>query len=271
MQNSFNLIFVGDIVGRPGRQGVKERLKSIVKRHNAVFVIANGENSANGFGITSKVAQELFAAGIHVITLGNHTWDKKEAEVFLDEEPHILRPANFSPYAPGRGSVVIENNGVKLGVISLIGQVFMGSYESPFLAAERIVSDISAKTKNIIIDFHGEATSEKKAMAFFLDGQVSAVLGTHTHVQTADVCILKKGTAFITDAGMTGPHDSVIGNCVEDVLDRFVRGMPRKLEVASGDVRISYVVIEIDVASGKAFKIERCMEKVFGGDDEGAA
>lgn len=270
MPSSFNVIFIGDIVGRPGRQGLKERLKSIVKRHDALFVVANGENAAKGFGITKEVAKELFATGVQVITLGNHTWDKKDAETFLDEEPFILRPANFSPYAPGRGWLTLEREGVTLAVLSLIGRVFMDNNESPFLAAEKIVEEIRQKTPHILVDFHGEATSEKKAMGFFLDGTVSAVLGTHTHVQTADECILPQGTAFITDVGMTGSHDSVIGNRVEDVLDRFVKGLPRKLEVAAGDVRISYVAIEIDAATGKAVRIERFIEKVSGGDNEAA-
>lgn len=264
MQDSFNVIFIGDIVGRPGRDALKKVLKGIVRKHSALFVVANGENSASGFGITEKVAKELFSYGIDIITLGNHSFDKKESEIFLDAEPKVLRPLNLSIYAPGRGFAIIEKEGVKLAIVNLVGKVFMEIYDSPFLVIERYLKDISSSTSNILIDFHAEATSEKKAMAYFLDGKVSAVLGTHTHIQTADEVILKKGTAYITDVGMTGAHDSIIGNRVEEVLERFVRGVPRKLEVATEDVRVSYVVVKIDIKSGRALNIERFCEKIGG-------
>jgi len=262
MQNSFKVAFIGDIVGRAGRTAVKVRLRELIRDKNILFVIANAENSASGFGITKKVADELLSSSIDVITLGNHTWDKKEAETFLDEEPRIIRPLNFSPLAPGRGMVTIEKNGIALTVINLIGRVFMDNYESPFFSVEKVLTDSLVKTKNIIVDFHAEATSEKKALAYFLNGKVSAVLGTHTHVQTADECILDKGTAFITDVGMTGSKNSIIGNRIEDVMDRFLRGIPRKLEVATEEPLISYVIIEIDSLTGKALKIERFNEKI---------
>lgn len=262
MQNSFNVIFIGDIVGRPGRDALKKLLKVLIKKHDALFVIANGENSASGFGITEKVAGELFSYGVDIITLGNHTFDKKESENFLDEAVRVLRPLNLSLYAPGRGYTVIEKKNIKLLVVNLIGKVFMEVYDSPFLAIDKYLSQLTEITKNIIVDFHAEATSEKKAMAYFLDGKVSAVLGTHTHVQTADEMILKKGTAYITDVGMTGSHDSIIGNRVEEVLERFLKGIPRKLEVATEDIRVSYVVIKIDKNNGKALSIERFCEKM---------
>ncbi len=262
MQNSFKVAFIGDIVGRAGRTALKAKVREIVKEHEILFVIANAENSASGFGITKKVADELFATGIDVLTLGNHTWDKKEAEIFLDEEPCIIRPVNFSPLAPGRGYVIIEKKGIFLAVVNVIGRVFMDSYESPFFAMENCLADIEKKTKNIVVDFHAEATSEKGALANFLNGRVSAVLGTHTHVQTADERILDGGTAFITDVGMTGSRKSIIGNKKEDVLERFLKGIPRKLEVATEEPYISYVVVEIDNATGRALKIERFFETV---------
>lgn len=262
MQNSFNVIFIGDIVGRAGRTALKTKLKDIIKEKEALFVVANGENAASGFGITQNVADELLNLNIDVLTLGNHAWDKKEAEIFLDEEPAIIRPANFSPLAPGRGFVVIEKRGFSLAVVNLIGRVFMDNYESPFFVGEKIIDEIKHKTNNIIVDFHAEATSEKQAMAYFLNGKVSAVLGTHTHVQTADETILDGGTAYITDVGMTGSRASIIGNRVEDVMDRFLKGMPKKLEVATENIWISYVVIEIDNRTGKATKIDRFYEKI---------
>lgn len=262
MLNSFKVAFIGDIVGRAGRTAVKVLARELIKENGILFVVANAENSASGFGITKKVADELLSYNIDVLTLGNHTWDKKEAELFLDEEPRIIRPLNFSPLVPGRGFITLEKDGVSLGVINLIGRVFMDNYESPFFTVEKAIEELSTKTKNIIVDFHAEATSEKKALAYFLNGKVTAILGTHTHVQTADECILDKGTAFITDVGMTGSRNSIIGNRIEDVMDRFLKGIPRKLEVATDDIWASYVIIEIDKATGKALKIERFYKKI---------
>lgn len=262
MQDSFRILFVGDIVGRAGRTAVKARLKEIKREKDVLFVVANGENSASGFGITKNVLYELLSYEIDVITLGNHAWDKKETESFIDEEPSVVRPANFSPLAPGRGFRILEKEGVSFAVVNLIGRVFMDNYESPFFTMDRILDEISRKTKNILVDFHAEATSEKQALARYLDGRVSAVVGTHTHVQTADETILPQGTAYITDVGMTGSRDSIIGNKIEDVLERFLKGIPKKLEVASGELCLSYVIIEIDKKTGRAEGIERFCEKI---------
>lgn len=264
MQDSFNVLFIGDVVGRPGRNAVKRFIKDFVKREKILFTIANCENASGGFGITYSVVDELMSSGIDVITLGNHTWDKKEAENFINEMKYVLRPANFSPLAPGKGMCVVEKEGIKLGVINLIGRVFMDNFENPFIIGNNVVNEIKQTTNNIIVDFHAEATSEKKALAYYLDGMVSAVIGTHTHVQTADECIMRNGTAFITDVGMTGPYDSIIGNNVEDVLTRFLKGLPRKLEVATKDIRIAYVIITIDSKTGKAIQIKRNIEKIEG-------
>lgn len=264
MPDSFNVLFIGDVVGRPGRNALKRYLKDLKLRHNALFVVANCENASNGFGITFAAIDELFSAGIDVITMGNHTWDKKDAEAMLDEIKNIIRPANFSPYAPGKGFTIIEKNGLKLGVINLIGRVFMDNFENPFLVGQEIIKQLKDKTDAILVDFHAEATSEKKALAYYFDGQVAAVLGTHTHVQTADETILRNGTAFITDVGMTGPYESVIGNAIDDVLVRFIKGLPRRLEVATKDIRLAYVVIKIDSITGFAKEINRFIEKAEG-------
>ncbi|MCX8034625.1 MAG: TIGR00282 family metallophosphoesterase [Thermodesulfovibrio sp.] len=262
--NLFKVLFVGDVVGRPGRNALKRSLEAIKKRENILFTIANCENASGGFGITYSAVDEIFSSGVDFITLGNHTWDKREAENFIGEVKNVIRPANFSPLAPGKGYSIIEKNNISLGVISLIGRVFMDNYENPFLIGEKVINEVRQKTSNIIIDFHAEATSEKKALGYFFDGKVSAVLGTHTHVQTADECILRNGTAYITDVGMTGPYDSIIGNNIEDVLTRFLKGLPRRLEVATKDVRIAYVVLTIDKNTGKTFEIRRYIEKIEG-------
>ncbi len=264
MQDKFKVLFIGDVVGRPGRNAVKKCVKDIKNREKALFTIANCENASGGFGITYAVVDELLSSGIDVITLGNHTWDKKETESFIGEVNNVLRPANFSPLAPGKGFTVLEREGISLGVICLIGRVFMDNYENPFITGKQIIEEIKGKTQGIIVDFHAEATSEKKALAFYLDGEVSAVLGTHTHVQTADEQILRNGTAYITDVGMTGPYESIIGNNIEDVLTRFLKGIPRRLEVATKDVRIAFVSVTIDIKSGKAVEIKRFIEKVEG-------
>lgn len=265
MQDSFfKVLFIGDVIGRPGRNALKKVLKDIQSRENILFTIANCENASGGFGITYSAVDEIFSVGVDFITLGNHTWDKKETENFIGEVKNVLRPANFSPLAPGKSFSIIEKNGISLGVVSLIGRVFMDNYENPFIIGEKIIGEIKEKTNNIIIDFHAEATSEKKALAYYFDGKVSAVFGTHTHVQTADECILRNGTAYITDVGMTGPYESVIGNNIEDVLMRFLKGIPRRLEVASKDVRMAYVVLTIDARTGKALDIKRYIEKIEG-------
>jgi metallophosphoesterase (TIGR00282 family) len=264
MQDKFKVLFIGDVVGRPGRNAIKKCIIDIKNREGVLFTIANCENASGGFGITYAVVDELLSLGIDVITLGNHTWDKRETENFISEVSNVIRPANFSPLAPGRGFTVLERDGISLGVVCLIGRVFMDNYENPFITGKQIIEEIKGKTQGIIVDFHAEATSEKKALAIYLDGDVSAVFGTHTHVQTADEQILSNGTAFITDVGMTGAYDSIIGNNPEDVLTRFLTGIPRRLEVATRDVRIAYVVVTIDSKSGKAVEIKRFIEKVEG-------
>lgn len=251
------ILFIGDIVGKNGRQAVKNILPNIVNRYKIDFVIANGENAAGGFGITEKVAKELFNEGIHVITTGNHVWDKKEAVTYIVKENRILRPINYPSGVPGYGSIVVTlSNGKKVAVINVSGRVFMNTLECPFRTAQKEVNRLKEITDNIVIDFHAEATSEKIAFGYYMDGLVSAVVGTHTHVQTADEKILPNGTAYITDVGMTGPLVSVIGIEKEQIIERFLLQMPKKYDVAGGKGIFSSVIIEID-QNGKAIGIQR--------------
>lgn len=262
-----NILFIGDIFGRPGRTIVKEHLPELVKRYSADLVIANCENAAAGFGITPALAEELFDLGIDVMTTGNHVWDKREIIEYFqmaDGNPHsparrLLRPANLSPNLPGWGLYEGKKNGVPYAVVNLQGRVFMGSSDDPYRFADNLLKKIEAKI--IFIDFHAEATSEKVAFGWYLDGRVTAVVGTHTHIPTADENVLTKGTAYITDVGMTGPYDSVIGVKKELVIDRFLTGMPARFEAASGDVRLCAVVVECDDQTGRARRIERLMVK----------
>ncbi len=252
------ILFIGDIVGSPGRNGFRKALPGIKQEFEVDFVIANAENSAGGSGITEKTAEDLFSAGADALTSGDHIWKKSEIVPLIDRERRILRPANAAVQAPGRGAEVFElPGGRRVGVLNLQGRVFMEPSECPFKAAQDALQDISSRAKIIIVDMHAEATSEKVAMGWFLDGKVSAVLGTHTHVQTADERILPRGTAYITDVGMCGPHDSVIGRKIEHVLHRFVTGMPVRFEVAEDNVRVQGVVVEIDEESGRAAAITR--------------
>jgi len=253
-----NILFIGDIVGKPGRQAVSRELHRIVDRYNVDVVIANGENASGGFGITAESAKELFACGIHLFTSGNHIWDKKEALEYLKKEERIIRPANYPDGTPGKGSAVVTTpGGIKVGVINLEGRVFMNSLECPFRTADREIAALSESTKVILVDFHAEATSEKTSLGWYLDGRVSAVVGTHTHVQTADERILTEGTAYITDAGMTGAFDSVIGVRKDEPIYKFLTQLPAKFEVAKKDLRLNGVVLTIDDTSGKALGIER--------------
>lgn len=256
-----NVLFIGDVNGKPGRSAVKAILPGLIKEHSIDFVIANGENSAGGFGIIKEKFDELSAAGVNVVTTGNHIWDKKEILPVLESEPRLLRPANFAPKTPGRGFGVydLEKPGkkIRIGVVNVVGRIFMPPADCPFRAADAIVNEISVTTPIIIVDIHAEATSEKQALGFFLDGRVSAVLGTHTHVQTADERVFPKGTAFISDAGMCGPFDSVIGVDKEQIINRFLTHMPVKFELAKGDVHFNAALIEIDENTGMASKIER--------------
>jgi metallophosphoesterase (TIGR00282 family) len=260
------LLFIGDIVGQPGRRAVVEFLPKLRQQQALDFVIANGENSAGGSGITPKTAGEIFSAGVDVITSGDHLWDQKEVMELLQNEKRFLRPLNYPPGTPGRGSAVFEVRssefGVRssIGVLNVQGRTFMPPLENPFLLAAEEVKRLRQQTKIIFVDFHAEATSEKIAFARMLDGQVSAVVGTHTHVQTADEQIFPGGTAYLTDAGFTGPHESVLGREIEPVLRRFLTNMPQRFEVAKDRVLLHGCMIEIDDASGKAVKIQRVAE-----------
>jgi len=262
------LLFIGDIVGSPGRNAVKQLLPKLREQHALDFVIANGENSAGGNGITPKIAEELFSYGVDVITTGDHLWDQKEVVELLENEKRFLRPLNYPANVPGRGSGVFEIQNSKfkiknsIGVMNLQGRTFMPPLENPFTLGLDEVKRLRAQTKIIFVDFHAEATSEKIAFARMLDGQVSAVVGTHTHVQTADEQIFPGGTAYLTDAGFTGPHESVLGREIEPVLKRFLTGMPQRFEVAKNRVLLHGAVIEIDDASGKAVKIQRVSESI---------
>lgn len=253
-----NVLIVGDIVGRTGRRVVKEVMRSYRKKYQADFVIANGENAAGGNGITREIADELFEEGIDFITMGNHTWDKKEILQFIEHEPYLIRPANYPPDTPGKGSAVIKlENRHKIGVINLSGRVFMTPLDCPFRTAEALVKTIAKETPNIIIDFHGEATSEKIAFAWYMDGKVSAVIGTHTHVQTADERILPQGTGYITDVGMTGPQNSVLGVRTDLVIQKFLTQMPVRFEVAEGTAQLNGLFLRIDEKTGKTMLVER--------------
>ena len=242
-----NLLFIGDIVGQPGRRAVKELLPKLRERHALDFVIANGENSAGGSGITPKTAEEIFSAGVDVITSGDHLWDQKEVMELLANEKRFLRPLNYPATTPGRGSGLYETrNAGKIAVLNLQGRTFMPPLENPFLAGLEEVKKLREQTKIIFVDFHAEATSEKIAFARFLDGRVSAVVGTHTHVQTADEQILANGTAYLSDAGFTGPHDGCLGREIEPVLKKFLTGMPQRFEVARNNVKLHGAIIRVD-------------------------
>lgn len=249
------VLIIGDVMGRPGRDALKEFLDR--KKSDFDFVIVNGENAAAGFGITTKIADEFFEMGVDIITSGNHIWDKKEIYKYLDENDSILRPLNYPKGAPGNGYVIKANKkGQKLAVINVQGRVFMPEVDSPFDRIEETLNEIKKETSNIIVDFHAEASSEKLAMGWYLDGRTSLVYGTHTHIQTADDRILEKGTGFISDVGMTGAHDSIIGMTIETVLPKFLTSLPSKFEVATENVKVNGLEIEID-KNGLCKSIER--------------
>jgi len=253
------LLFVGDIVARGGRDILRRGLKAIVRSHDVDMVIVNGENAAGGAGLTREITEELFKAGVDVITSGNHIWDKREVLEFIDKMPRLLRPANYPPGNPGSGSCVWTSAaGVAVGVINVMGRIFMAPLDDPFAAAAQHVDRVrEAGATIILVDIHAEATSEKLAMGWHLDGRVTAVVGTHTHVQTADNRILPHGTAYLTDVGMTGPHDGVIGMDRAGVIARFLTGLPSRFEPATGDLRLHAVVITADPETGRASAIER--------------
>ncbi len=256
-----NLLFIGDIVGQPGRRAVKELLPGLRRQHQVDVVVANGENSAGGSGITMNTAAEIFAAGVDVITSGDHLWDQKEVMELLANEPRFIRPLNYPAGTLGQGSFVLQIDGKpKLCVMNLQGRTFMPALENPFHAALAEVKRLQQITRTIFVDFHAEATSEKVALARMLDGEVSAVIGTHTHVQTADEQIFPKGTAFLCDAGFTGPHESVIGREIEPIVKRFLTGMPQRFDVAKERVLLQGAVVQIDEITGRATRILRISE-----------
>jgi metallophosphoesterase (TIGR00282 family) len=253
-----NVLFIGDIVGRPGRELVRKGLRGLVDTHSIDLVIANAENSANGFGVTKDIGDALLDYGVDVMTSGNHIWDKKEVLDYMPTQPKLLRPANYPAGVPGRGSYVAHTgDGRAVGVINVMGRVFMLNIDDPFQVVLKEIEAVRAKTKVIVVDFHAEATSEKVAMGWHLDGKVTLVVGTHTHVQTADERILPNGTAYLTDAGMTGPHDSIIGMEREPSLARFLNGMPSRFEPATGNPRLNGVIVSADHATGRATKVTR--------------
>ncbi len=257
------ILFIGDIIGSPGRMAVRELLPPLISRKKIDFVIANCENAAAGFGVTRKNVEELFSYQIDVLTSGNHIWNKKEVLEFIGDFERLLRPANYPAAAPGAGSVLIPlKTGEYVGVLNVAGRIFMQPIDCPFAAAKNKVAELREKTNIIIVDIHAEATSEKKALGWYLDGEVSAVLGTHTHVQTADEEVLPQGTAYISDAGMTGPFDSVIGIKKEIIIGKFLNQMPNKFDLAKDDIRMQGVIVNVDTASGKASSIERISIKL---------
>jgi len=252
------ILFIGDIVGGPGRKIVADRLADLITTERLDLVIANGENAASGFGITPRLVEELLGTGVEVLSGGNHIWDRKEILDFIPHEPRLLRPANFSEGSPGSGLYCgVARNGTPYAVLCLQGRVMMASTDCPFRAADRELAKLPTEIKIIIVDIHAEATSEKEAMGWYLDGRVSAVIGTHTHVATADEQILPQGSAYITDVGMTGPHDSVIGMDKAAIVKRFLDGLPVRFEVAAGNVQMNAVLIEADPATGRARSIDR--------------
>lgn len=256
------LLFIGDIVGRAGRKMLTEHLDRLIDRQMIDLVVANGENAAAGFGLTVGVLHELFAAGVDVVTSGNHIWDKREINDALERESRLLRPANYPPGLPGRGEGIFETSaGIKVGVLNLEGRVFMKNLDCPFRAADILVAELRKTTPIILVDFHAEATSEKQAMGYHLAGRVSAVIGTHTHVQTADERILPGGTGYLTDVGMSGSQDAIIGNQKEPALLRFLTQQPVRLEVAKKDPQLCAVLLTMDEQAGHCEHIERIQLK----------
>ena len=254
------ILFFGDVVGKPGRQALKLRAQALAESEKADLLVANCENSSGGIGVDPGSAREMLSLGIHVLTSGNHIWHRKEIFDFLDSSDRLLRPANFAPGVPGRGWSLYETARGPVAVVNLIGRVFMAPADCPFRAADAILETIGDRTRVILVDMHAEATSEKVGMGRYLDGRVSAVVGSHTHVQTADEMVLPKGTAFITDTGMCGPLDSVIGMRTDQVLKRFVDQLPARYDVGDGPPLLQAVAIDVDEASGRARGIRRIRE-----------
>ncbi len=264
MESATRILFIGDIFGQPGRRILKETLPRLVEEYAPDLVLANGENAAAGFGITPPLVEELLALGIAVLTSGNHIWDKKEIMPYLANhaDGRLLRPANYPGSSPGHGLYVGRTrNKMAYAVMNLQGRVFMPPIDCPFRTADKLLEQIPAEVRIRIVDMHAEATSEKLALGWYLDGRVTAVVGTHTHVPTADEMILPQGTAYVTDLGMTGPYDSVIGIEKRTVIEKFLSQIPARFEVAKGDVRLSAVLIEADAESGRASSIQRIMRR----------
>ncbi|MGM8214543.1 TIGR00282 family metallophosphoesterase [Bacillaceae bacterium W0354] len=255
-----NILFIGDIVGRPGRNALENHLPNLKKQYKADLTIVNGENAAHGKGITKKIYHQILEWGADVVTLGNHTWDKKEIFDFIDDADYLVRPANFPEGTPGKGLIYKKINNVKVAVINIQGRTFMNPIDDPFTKADSLIAEAKKHAKVIFVDFHAEATSEKQAMGWYLDGRASAVVGTHTHIQTSDERILPKGTAYITDVGMTGPYDSVLGVDKDAVIRKFITGLPVKFEVPETDKSVlSGVVVKVDTTSGRANTINRIL------------
>ena len=268
---ALKILFIGDIVGSPGRRAVEVLLPQLVEREGIDFVVANAENAAGGSGLTPEIADDLFAWGVDCITLGDHVWRRKEIVPRLETDNRILRPANFSEKASGKGYALLQaKNGTAVAVINLLGRIFVNQKSNdPFESADKLVAEMALETPLVILDMHAEATSEKIAMGWFLDGRATAVIGTHTHVQTADEQVLPGGTAYITDAGMTGPYEGVIGRSKEKVVAAMTTDMPRHFDVAEGDVRMGGVIVTADAESGRALSIERVMERLEGESEAG--
>jgi 2',3'-cyclic-nucleotide 2'-phosphodiesterase len=257
------ILFIGDVVGRPGRDALRNHLANILEERKIDLCIANAENSASGNGITPRLVEELLSLQIDILTSGNHIWDKKEVLGYFEHQPRLLRPANYPPMAPGKGVFVGKTREeIPFAVVNLQGRVFMPAIDCPFRTAETVLQGLSPETKVVFIDFHAEATAEKQAFGFHFDGKVSAIVGTHTHVVTADEQILPKGTAYITDVGMTGPHDSIIGVSKDSILPKFISQIPARFEVATGDVRINGVEVDVDPETGLAVQICRYCLKI---------
>ncbi len=252
------ILVIGDIIGRPGRQAVHRFLPDLHQQYELDMVIANAENTAGGFGLTSDTARELLGADIDVLTSGNHIWAQKEIIPYLDGEMPIVRPLNYPPGVPGRGYLIIGQT----MVVNLLGRTFMGDLDCPFRAMDKLLTELEHKPPVIIVDFHAEATSEKVAMGRYLDGRVSAVLGTHTHVGTIDARLLPQGTAYVTDIGMTGPMDSIIGDDAEAVIQRFLTGMPHRLTVGKGKLTFNAILLSVNEDSGRAINIERICQQM---------
>ena len=260
---TINILFIGDIVGTPGMEMVQTWLPGLKNKYRTDFIIANGENSADGKGCTEKEGKELFDLGVDVITGGNHTWDKRQSQEYLKTNSRVLRPLNYPRGTYGNGFVIVDTKKGKIAVLNLQGRTFMAQIDCPFRGAEWALNKISQETKVVFVDFHAEASAEKQALGFFLDGKVSAIVGTHTHVQTADERILKNGTAYITDSGMTGPYDSIIGMKSDAALNRFLYQTPQKYQTADEERHLSGVFLKVNSTTGKALEIERILIPEF--------